>query len=165
MRATIFRKSRSFAFFVQDEAAKSCFSREVNRQANQLTLRIVICVLLLLPSFAAKAGWQPLGSSAPDGIEYYVNPETKKRNSETAGAWFMTSYSQPKQDGQHPYFSNLVHIQFNCKDDTYRFTSILAYSERMGNGRVVGSSQFPNAAFTATPPTGPFLAMQAYACK
>ena len=90
---------------------------------------------MILIAQPAQAEWIELGQNN-DGTKHYLDPESIRIDGDYRKYWALTNYSKSQKNGES---SNKKRVEIDCKQEQYRFLSIIGYSKHMGRGEVVWS--------------------------
>jgi len=93
-----------------------------------------ILFILLIISIPAYADWIKLGSST--GGDMYIESNSIRKNGNSVLFWSLQDYKQKKELGT---LSMKLRQEINCKGETIKMISIVAYSKNMGLGNVNSS--------------------------
>ncbi|TKS60582.1 MAG: hypothetical protein EWM72_01317 [Nitrospira sp.] len=118
--------------------------------------RLLLITLLTLSSGPAYAGWVSLGGDEKLGLTIYVNPETMSRNGDQMTMWIMYDFEtlQTKEAG-NSFLSAKVQREYDCTKERTRLLAITKYSDKMGNGKVVFTSNFDEQEWAPVAPLTP----------
>ena len=116
--------------------------------------------VLFLACTTAYAQWVLVGGGGE--LEFYWNPESKKKDGDISRMWLLINYDKPQQNEGKIYSSDVLLMQFNCKLRTYRFSAI-SYSEQMAKGNSVDNMKSSDE-WANIPTNGMFPSSFTYAC-
>uniref|UniRef100_UPI004048AAE4 surface-adhesin E family protein n=1 Tax=Polynucleobacter sp. TaxID=2029855 RepID=UPI004048AAE4 len=91
---------------------------------------LFICAFSLLSS-NAFAEWTVYAKAGSD--TYYVDMSTQRKVDAYINVWTLADYTSPK-DGA---LSAKIYYQVSCKEDKYRFLSLVDTKKNMGDGEVL----------------------------
>ena len=106
--------------------------------------KLISTALLLVATTNALAEWRLIGASSDANT--YTDLSTIKKIGSKTRIWILTDLKGPeKVDGQNVLSSVFLH-EIDCKEETWTQIKGTVYSESMGAGNVVFSSNFMGTA-------------------
>lgn len=124
----------------------------------------LLAFLLLLAAAPAWAEWTPLTEG--DSVYLYVDKSTIRKRGNIIKFWTMADRKSPKKrpDGRE-YRSAASLEEYNCEGEQARTIALTLYSQAMGKGEVVGSSNTPYAEWEPVVPGSLGMTMLKFACE
>ena len=104
-------------------------------------IKLLVGLMLTLVSSGAMAEWTYLTKSNSEGvITVYVKPSSVRKNGDMVKMWSMYDFKKAKVFGKEkPYLSFKQQQEFDCKEERFRFFSIIYMGGHMGEGKVLSS--------------------------
>jgi hypothetical protein len=119
----------------------------------------LLFVALLLPSFgqelyaAENAEWIALGRN--ENFRAYMDQRSVRKNGDLAQVYQLTDFVTAQWvDGGTVIGSIRALVEYDCTRSRTRTLALEAYSEQMGEGRLVASERNPDAEWEDTAPSG-----------
>jgi hypothetical protein len=106
-----------------------------------------------------SAAWEKLVES--DSVAHYINPSTIRKDGNLRSVWYL---QQPKQRDPSGVMSRRGLMEYDCKDQRYKFLSVSAYSEPMAGGETLGGTSSPGE-WNFVPPNNVFGLILEIVCK
>ena len=130
---------------ITSRVLSSCFWRN---KVKKLTLAILLTVI----STSAMAEWTLYNTD--NDSKFYVNLASIRRVGHMAKMWDLTDYkTSQSNDNSKPYLSMASQIEYDCKEETFRFLAILNYSGNMRGGGVTDESTRKSLFYPIAPET------------
>ena len=128
--------------------------------------KLFLVLLLALACNSAMAEWVGIGR-AKDGIgKFYANSSSVQRVGSKVKLWALTDFSKTQKtpNGLKSYRSYKLRLEIDCKQSEIRNLGFIVYTENMGKGEIVLSSE---RAFESEPiqKSSILEVMSEYACK
>lgn len=76
-------------------------------------------------------------------VKLFVDPSSRQRQDSIATIWSLDSYDEAMENQGRKYLSTVLYSESDCSKNTIRFMEIAVYSNQMGNGNVIYSSDKP----------------------
>jgi hypothetical protein len=127
--------------------------------------RIYLAVLLLTATSLAWGEWDLVTSDEDDGSFFYVDTTTIRRSGNVVKMWGLLSFKHkqiPKRG--KPYMSMMALGEYDCRNEHQRIAYLVSYSEVMGGGKVVSSTN-PNAEWSPVVPNSNGTPLWEIACR
>lgn len=105
--------------------------------------KVFLMLLLATLNSSAMAEWVNAGTGT-DGTNVYANPSTIRKKGNKVKLWAMFDYKTPNTANTYPpstYQSAKLQYEFDCEEEQYTTNAFYDYSENMGGGKVVFSSE------------------------
>ena len=112
------------------------------------TVRLVLLFLLTSVSVPASAEWVKFAEGG-DGVSYYLDPATIRRNGSLRRVWILQDLKQRDQEGE---MSRRALEEFDCKEERYKILSSSTHSEKMAEGNTLVMSNKPDVEWRFIPP-------------
>jgi hypothetical protein len=114
--------------------------------------KIVMMLLLLVSTNVFATDWVKAGEN--DKFTNYVDSQSIRRDGNKVRAWTLDDYKsgQVLADNKTRYLSTVARQEFDCFEDTVRTFDRHGYSEKMGTGDIVISSQNLTEPAVSLPP-------------
>lgn len=133
-------------------------------QRESTTKKTLAFLLLASISHCAMAKWDLLGET--DTAFFFLDPSSIVKRGNIVEIWQLTEHKEPQHDIGNPYRSVVQLKAFDCVQRTARVLSITAFSESLGMGRAIFSSNpSSNEAFSHVMPDTTSEAAWKYACR
>ena len=124
----------------------------------------VFFVAMLSVSGSACAEWILLGRN--ENFRVYVDNQSLQRNGETARALQLMDFTSSQWvDSKTVVWSMKTVIEYSCVQPSLRTLTLDAYSEQMGEGRVVSTEKFDSPAWESFPSGTPTEKLWRIACE
>jgi len=107
-------------------------------------------VLLLLCSTSTWAGWNGIGSTS--NADVYVDSTMAREQDTVVKMSSLLDFKTIQQVVEGTYLSQVAEQEYDCEAYTYRTVSASIHSDHMGAGRVIFSSDEPDAAWEPLAP-------------
>ena len=104
----------------------------------------------LLFTGAAWAKWEKVSEN--DYGDFYIDPETIRKDGSLVRVWEIQNLIQRDKDGE---LSVRMRVEYDCKQERYRNLSFSTHSEAMASGRILMNSGGGNFPWRDTPPGSP----------
>lgn len=116
------------------------------------TGRRILCALAaLLLAGNAQAAWVQLGRS--DIFRIYLDERLIQRNGDFAQIWELMDFTVAQwADAQTAVWSIKNLLEYDCTQPRFRTLAAEAYTEQMGEGRLVASERLPDPKWESTDP-------------
>ena len=102
---------------------------------------IVIFISLFILTGVANAQWVSFATSNnSETPNYYINKSLMQRSGDKVKLWELQDYLKPVVIGGKSFLSSKVLTEYDCAKGTATFLSSSYFSQNMGNGQMVGSS-------------------------
>ena len=113
--------------------------------------KTVLMLLLAAMSTGAMAEWVPVGGGGD--LDGFADPSTRRKNGNNVNMWALSNFKVPQKVGSAKYRSYKELEEYDCAGMRTRNLSITLYSEPMGKGNVVFTSDSPENWIHVTPDT------------
>lgn len=110
-------------------------------------MRKYFLLLFLVPFLAWGQNWQFVTKNA-DGISFYVDPSTIKRNGHLVRFWELADFVS----GDSSYGSIRSLSEIDCKENRTKSLDTTAFSGQMASGRILGRDDERTARWDPIPP-------------
>lgn len=100
--------------------------------------KIYAFILVAVFSCQAKAEWFPLAIGKEDAATF-IDLESKRKMGNSAEMWSAVVYLSPREVGGKKVMSLRELDEFDCKLKRFRIISVIAYSDKLATGSVVGA--------------------------
>jgi len=91
----------------------------------------LICLMMLAGSAWAK--WVEYEET--DKSTHYFDPATIRKDGNMRRVWLLQDL---RKRGRHGEMSRRIRVEYDCKQERYRFLGISGHSEPMAGGKVLG---------------------------
>jgi hypothetical protein len=102
--------------------------------------KFIVLIALIVAGGSAAAEWLPMGKSAGDGFDYYVDLATFRKEGERVMLWVVYDYAAPQAVFDKPYLSSKLQFEFDCKEKGARILNTTVHAENMGKGEAITST-------------------------
>lgn len=105
-------------------------------------MKKLMILMLLLGSTNTIAEWTYLDKNTSGGYKTYVNLKSLIKNGNKVKMWRLNDFKsiQIFPDDNTKYLSSISRDEYDCVEETLRKLDFFWYSENMGHGQVVYSS-------------------------
>ena len=118
---------------------------------------------LLVAGGAQAADWIALGRT--DNFRVYLDQSRMERNGDLVQLWQMVDFATAQWvDAQTVVGSIKNLVEYDCALPRFRTLAAEAYSEQMGDGRMVANQRLPNAVWEGVEPGGTAEKTRQLAC-
>jgi len=100
-------------------------------------VRLFLCTFLVLSSGPACAEWVQVSEGDEAGKTIYMDPATKRRNSNLVQMWQFSDYRTVQTVGGVRFLSAKEKWEFDCAEARSRVIELKEFSGNMGSGTVV----------------------------
>lgn len=106
--------------------------------------RVLLAVLLLAVTSAAWANWERFAGDPDNTVVTYIAPTAVRwsgeRGNRTVELWEMIDYKNVQEIGEFRFRSRQQKIEYSCKTERSRQLFFALFSDQMGGGHKVYSS-------------------------
>ena len=106
---------------------------------------LLLCLLFI--SGSASAEWVKFGET--DNIYHYIDPTTIRKDGNLRKVWQIHDLKQRSKDGE---LSRRFRLEYDCKNERYRFLSISEHSGPMASGITLYQSTEEGNKWSDIPP-------------
>lgn len=118
----------------------------------------------LLLAASAQAEWVPLGRS--NNFRAYLDPTSIQRHGDLAQIWQLMDFTTARwMDEKTVIWSVKNLIEYDCRQPRFRTLAAEAYSEQMGDGRVMAKEHVPDPQWESFEPNGSAEKIRQIACQ
>ena len=113
---------------------------------------------------SAQAEWIPLGRS--NNFRAYLDSTSIQRNGDLAQIWQLMDFTTARWMDEKTVIWSLKNlIEYDCRQPRFRTLAAEAYSEQMGDGRVMAKEQVPDPQWENFEPNGSAEKIRQIACE
>ena len=106
--------------------------------------KIALALTLALMSTCVLAKWAEVASSEEGKFTYYADEATIRKSGTTVRVFTLIDYQEAQViSGALQYLSVEMQEEVNCADQKTRHLNLLAFSDHMGKGKIVGRENKP----------------------
>lgn len=109
-------------------------------------IKKTLLLALLLVTSSAWAGWVQVTQT--DSSDFYIDPETIRRDGNLVRVWQIAELKQRDKDGE---LSRRSRMEYDCKQERRRSLSLSTHSEPMAGGKTLESFT-PDGSWREIPP-------------
>ncbi len=125
----------------------------------RLTWRTSLPLLLLLAlsrsGFAAGVAGEWISLGRTENLRLYLDQRSVQRNGELVRVYQLTDFTTAQWVDERTVVGSIRSlVEYDCSQPRARTLSLEAYSEQMGEGRLVASEQKPGADWSGVAPGG-----------
>ena len=115
--------------------------------------RVLLALVISLLAGSAQAEWLSLGRT--DSFRIYIDQKPTQKNGDLVQIWQIMDFTSAQWvDAQTVVGSIKNLIEYDCKQPRFRTLFVEAYSEQMGDGRLVANEQPSDPQWEAVEPGG-----------
>lgn len=124
-----------------------------NRRRGNAALKsqIGVALTLLLLGGTASASWVPFGIGNAN-FTNYVDHGTIVRNGNTVRMWNLVDFKKTNSIAGKSVLSMKMEREYDCQKDQSRDIFLSFHSKNMGEGEMLSSQKFSDAAWVPNPP-------------
>ena len=116
-----------------------------------ITIRNVLTAAVIMLSSSAQAEWFELGRT--DAIRIYLENKSIQRRGDLSQVLQMIDFTTAQWVDTHTVVGSLRQLnEFDCAQGRYRTVVVVAFSEQMGEGKMLGEEKTPDAPWLAVEP-------------
>ena len=105
--------------------------------------RVAFALASCLLAGSAQAEWISLGRT--DSFRVYIDQKPIQKNSDFAQIWQIMDFTSAQWVDAQTVVGSIKHlIEYDCSQPRFRTLFVEAYSEQMGDGRMVANEQLSN---------------------
>jgi surface-adhesin protein E len=102
--------------------------------------RLFLAGIIALISTPVLGEWLEVHVDVEAGQTVYVDLDTIRHKGDLVEMWALYDYKKAQSTGRDPYMSRKVLLEFNCMMELRRMLAVTEYSDNMGSGKVIYSS-------------------------
>lgn len=126
--------------------------------------RVVFALSFVLFGSAAQAEWISLGRT--DAFRVYIDQKPTQRNGDLVQIWQIMDFTSAQWVDARTVVGSIKNlIEYDCKQARFRTLFVEAYSEQMGDGRMVASESLPDSPWEVVEPGGTAEKSRQAACS
>ena len=113
-------------------------AQEPEHQSIDSVKILLLGLVLLIQSFSSNAQWTISGTN--NEFTHYINRATIRRTGDLSTMWSLWDYNKVITTDQYKYLSDSEQREYDCKAKKHRVLGFFWFSQEMGNGDVVYST-------------------------
>lgn len=131
----------------------------------KMMTRKLYLFMMIFCSTASYAEWLPLATSPKGDIKIYSDPASKIQSGKTIKINLLVDYKNTQgRNTPFPHRSTVSQDEFDCLGMRKRMLSISSFSENMGRGSIVSTTNTPTQWTSVGRSNGPTIDFD-FACK
>jgi hypothetical protein len=111
--------------------------------------KLLNLIFLMMISTNAMAEWILLNSG--DSYDTYADQKSARKTGKIVKMFELMNYKSIQNDTDGAYLSDVIHHQYDCKNETHKLISVTHYSENMQQGKSFGSIDFTKTSIEPSP--------------
>ena len=125
-----------------------------------------LLVLVMLVNLPVLANWEKVTEN-DSGSEFLVDFQTLRKDGNRVKFWRVLNYSKAVKLNGQDVLSFRSRTEVDCKEETYRFLTITAYSQRNARGEDFGTHTYSefDSKWEHVPPTSAMWTVLNAVCK
>ena len=115
--------------------------------------RVVFVLAFAILAGGAQAEWISLGRT--DAFRVYIDQKPAQKNGDLVQIWQIMDFTSAQWVDARTVVGSIKNlIEYDCKQARFRTLTVEAYSEQMGDGRMVANEQVPEPPWEVVEPGG-----------
>jgi hypothetical protein len=113
-------------------------------------MKTKLLLVLLLVTNPSWAEWEKVSEN--DYGNFYIDPATMLKNGSIVRVWWIQNLIKRNQGGE---LSVRMRVEYDCKQERFRYLSFSTHSEAMASGKMLMNSEEGNFPWRDTPRGSP----------